>query len=49
MKNGKMPSDVPTFLEHQRKVNVSPQLNLAVFQVRLTSFQRTGFPKRVCS
>ena len=33
MKNGKLPQDVPSFLEHNRKVNVSPQLNLAVFQV----------------
>ena len=33
MKNGKLPQDVPSFLEHTRKVIVSPQLKLAVFQV----------------
>ena len=28
-------SDFPMFMEHPRKVNVSPQLTLAVFQVQM--------------
>ena len=38
-KNGKYPSDLPMFLEHPRKVNVSQQLTLAVFQYLTTTIE----------
>jgi metal transporter CNNM len=39
MKNGKLPIDLPMFLEHPRKVNVSQQLTLAVFQYLTTTIE----------
>ncbi len=39
MKNGKLPIDMPMFLEHPRKVNVSQQLTLAVFQYLTTTIE----------